>query len=155
MRAIVTLGSSLLALLIMTSSLRAAEPKIGEAPPEIKIDQWLSAQPDSTGKPILLEFWATWCPPCRKSIPHLNEIYEKYKDKNIVIIGVSNEEANTVKDFQKTTPLKYANGISKELINKYGVEGIPHAFLIGKDGKLVWSGHPMSLKDSDIDGVLK
>ena len=155
MRSFITLGCFVVTCALMTFSANAAEPKLGEAPPEIKIDEWLSAQPDIKDKPVLLEFWATWCPPCRKSIPHLNEIYEKYKDKDIVIIGVSNEESGTVKEFQKSTPLKYPNGLSKDLINQYGVQGIPHAFLIGKDGKLIWSGHPMGLKDADIDKALK
>jgi thiol-disulfide isomerase/thioredoxin len=155
MRLSFRIGVLLTAMLLTSIGLRAAEPAVGEPPPEIKIDEWLSAKPDTAGKPILLEFWATWCPPCRKSIPHLNELFDKYKDKNLVIIGVSNEESATVKEFQKATPMNYPNGIAKDLIQQYGVNGIPHAFLIGKDGKLLWRGHPMQLTDAIIDGAIK
>jgi thiol-disulfide isomerase/thioredoxin len=140
---------------LFAGNLRAAEPIVGEKPPEIKLDEWISAQPDTAGKPILLEFWATWCPPCRKSIPHLNELHEQYKDKSLVIIGVSDEDATVVKNFQKATEMKYPNGLSKDLVQKYGVNGIPHAFLIGKDGKLLWHGHPMELNKTAIEGALK
>jgi len=155
MRLFSSIGIFLATLLIMSSSLRAEDPVVGQTPPEIKLDEWISAQPDIAGKPILLEFWATWCPPCRKSIPHLNEIYGKYKDKGLVIIGVSDEDPATVKEFQKGTPMNYANGVSKDLVQKYGVNGIPHAFLIGKDGKLLWHGHPMQLTDAIINSALK
>ena len=155
MRLLIRIGMLLTTLLLAQTGLCAGEPAVGEAPPAIKIDEWLSAKPDSAGKPILLEFWATWCPPCRKSIPHLNEIYEKYKDKNLVIIGVSDEDPAAVKTFQKGTPMNYPNGISKDLVQQYGVTGIPHAFLIGKDGKLLWRGHPMQLTDAILEGALK
>ena len=48
---------------------------------------YLGKQPELTGKPLLVEFWATWCPPCRKSIPHLNEVYSKYKAQGLQIVG--------------------------------------------------------------------
>lgn len=155
MRLFFRIGLVLTMLSLLTGGLRAAGPAVGEKPPEVKLDEWISAQPDTAGKPVLLEFWATWCPPCRKSIPHLNEIHEKYKDKNLVIIGVSDEAPAIVKDFQKGTPMNYPNGIAKGLVQKYGVSGIPHAFLIGKDGKLLWSGHPMQLTDAILEGALK
>jgi thiol-disulfide isomerase/thioredoxin len=136
--------------------LAAAEgPKVGEAPPAIQLDEWISAPADFNGKPVLLEFWATWCPPCRASIPHLNEINAKYKDKGLVIVGVSDEDAAGIREFQKGVPMNYPNGVSKDLVQKFGVSGIPHAFLIDKSGKLIWHGHPMRITDADIDKALK
>jgi len=155
MRALFRIGTFLSLTLLLTLGACAAEPAVGEAPPEIKLDEWITPQPDTAGKPVLLEFWATWCPPCRKSIPHLNELHDKYKDKSLVIIGVSDEDPAAVKDFQKGTPMNYPNGISKDLVQKYGVNGIPHAFLIGKDGKLIWRGHPMQLTDAILEGATK
>ena len=155
MRLLVRIGILAAVMCLTQTDLHAAEPAVGQTPPEIKIDEWMSAKPELAGKPVLLEFWATWCPPCRKSIPHLNELEGKFKDKGLVIVGVSDEDAATVKEFQKGTPMNYPNGISKDLVQQYGVNGIPHAFLIGKDGKLLWRGHPMQLTDAEIEKALK
>jgi len=109
---------------------------------------------------MILEFWATWCPPCRKSIPHLNAIYAKYKDKDkdkgLVIIGVTDEKKDVVTAFLKKTPMNYSPAIDKTdaLGKSFGVTGIPHALLIDSTGKIVWEGHPMSLSDSQIAAVL-
>ncbi|MBI3039861.1 TlpA family protein disulfide reductase, partial [bacterium] len=59
----------------------------GKAPPEIKAEEWINSEPLSlaslTGKIVVVEFWATWCPPCRQSIPHLIELSKQFKDKNV------------------------------------------------------------------------
>lgn len=113
--------------------------------------------PVVTGKPLIVEFWATWCPPCRKSIPHLNEVYKKYKDRGLEIIGVTDEDSSTVSSFVKDVPIDYpvafdANG---KFAKPFGIRGIPHAMILDKTGKVVWEGHPMSLQDSQIEAVLK
>src|SRR6478752_1957500 len=79
--------------------------KQGQQLPSLALN-YLGKQPDLTGKPLLVEFWATWCPPCRKSIPHLNEVYAKYKTQGLVIIGISDEDQKTVETFRKTTPME-------------------------------------------------
>jgi len=134
-----------------------AEPNdwVGKQLPEMKLEL-LSGQVE-TGKPMIVEFWATWCPPCRKSIPHLNEIYKKYKDKGLGIVGISDEEKSVIEKFTKTMPMDYAVAIDKD--NKFsegfGIKGIPHAFLVDKTGKITWAGHPMGLKDADIEKLLQ
>ena len=101
------------------------------------------------GRPVLVTFFASWCPPCRTSIPHLTELQEKFKDRGVNIIGVSNEELATVESFVKKMGDKMAYTVaidagatSKGYMGKYGVGGIPHAFVV-KDGAVVWHGHPM------------
>jgi thiol-disulfide isomerase/thioredoxin len=72
----------------------------GERPPPIIVPEWATPPPDNVnGKFVLVEFWATWCGPCKRSIPHLNELSAKFKDQ-LVIIGLSNE---AVEDVQKLT----------------------------------------------------
>jgi thiol-disulfide isomerase/thioredoxin len=145
------------ALTVGALTTQAAEPKdlVGKELPALGVS-YLEAEPDLKGKPAIVEFWATWCPPCRKSIPHLNEISKKYKDKGLVVIGISNEDQKTVETFRKSTPMEYHVALdSKGLGKKFGVSGIPHAFVVGKDGKVLWEGHPMQLTDAEIDKALK
>ncbi len=90
------------------------------------------------GKVVILDFWATWCPPCRAEIPGFVEIYNKYKDAGLVIIGIAMDSENKVRSFVKsnkvTYPVVLGNG---QLANLYGgIEGIPTTFVIDKNGKI-------------------
>jgi thiol-disulfide isomerase/thioredoxin len=117
---------------------------------------YLGKQPELTGKPLLVEFWATWCPPCRKSIPHLNEIYAKYKAMGLQIVGITDEDEATVKKFQKQIPMDYNVAINTPgaIYQQFGIQAIPTAFLVDKSGKIVWTGHPMDLSEGEIQSVL-
>jgi cytochrome c biogenesis protein CcmG/thiol:disulfide interchange protein DsbE len=117
---------------------------------------YLGTQPELTGKPLLVEFWATWCPPCRKSIPHLNQIYAKYKAQGLQIVGITDENEATVKKFQKQIPMDYNVAINtpQTIYEQFGIQAIPTAFLVNKAGKVVWTGHPMELSESQIQSVL-
>jgi len=108
------------------------------------------------GQVMVVNFWATWCPPCRESIPHLNELHAKYKDRGLVIMGVTDEPSGVIRKFQRDTPMDYAVGTDSggRLNKEMGVEGIPHAFLADASGKIVWDGHPMSLREEQIEEVL-
>jgi thiol-disulfide isomerase/thioredoxin len=128
---------------------------VGKDLPSLGV-QYLAKQPDLNGKPAIVEFWATWCPPCRTSIPHLNEIHKKFKDKGLVVIGISDESKDVVEKFQQKTPMEYHVAVGgAEIGKKFGIEGIPHAFIVGKDGKIIWEGHPMKLTDKEIEKALK
>jgi cytochrome c biogenesis protein CcmG/thiol:disulfide interchange protein DsbE len=130
--------------------------KQGEQLPTLSLN-YLGKQPDLTGKPLLVEFWATWCPPCRTSIPHLNEIYAKYKAKGLQIVGITDENEATVKKFQKQIPMDYNVAINTpgSIYEQFGIKAIPTAFLINKSGKIVWTGHPMDLTEGEIQSVLE
>jgi cytochrome c biogenesis protein CcmG/thiol:disulfide interchange protein DsbE len=118
---------------------------------------FVGSKPDMDGKPLLLEFWATWCPPCRTSIPHLNEIHAKYKDRGLLVVGVTDEPNAVIKKFQKEVPMDYAvaTDTGGRLNEKMGISGIPHAFLVNKSGEIVWQGHPNRLTDADIEKILE
>lgn len=113
-----------------------------EEPPELIVEKWLSAPPDTTGKCVLIEFWATWCPPCRKSIVLLNRLHDRFQDR-LVVIGVSEEAEATVRGFQKPA-LQYYSAIDTQqrTKNAMGVRGIPHIILLEPDGYVVWEGFP-------------
>ncbi len=93
------------------------------------------------GKIVLLEFWATWCPPCRVSVPDLVGIQEKYRNKEFVILGISIDEGGDItaklNEFIKEYKINYAILIGDENVsNAYNVRGIPVTFLIDREGKI-------------------
>lgn len=97
---------------------------------------------DLRGQVVLIEFWATWCPPCRESIPAMNEIYKRYNEKGLVILGISVDKGQNVAEdlraFVREYSILYPVLIdSKNINNLYGVYSIPTTFLIDKDGKVI------------------
>ena len=133
---------------------RAEKSMVGQKLPALN-PQYLKGKPDFAGKPLVLEFWATWCPPCLKSIPHLNELYNKHKSKGLVIVGVTNEKRDVVEKFLKKTKMDYFPALDANLGRTFGVTGIPHAVLVDKTGKIVWEGHPATLTDKELGLILK
>jgi thiol-disulfide isomerase/thioredoxin len=129
--------------------------KQGQQLPALALS-YMGKQPELAGKPLLVEFWATWCPPCRKSIPHLNQIYAKYKSQGLQIVGITDEDETTVKKFQKQIPMDYNVAINTpgSIYEQFGIKAIPTAFLVDKSGKIVWTGHPMELSETQIQSVL-
>jgi thiol-disulfide isomerase/thioredoxin len=131
-------------------------PKLGEAPPEVVAKDWLNTDKTPTlaglkGKVVVVEFWATWCGPCVAGIPHLNKLHEEYGPKGLVILSLTDQSKTGIENFMKDKPMKYVLGTGSELASEYGVEGIPHAFIVGKGGKLAWHGNP---NDKDFDKQL-
>ncbi|MGD1074666.1 MAG: TlpA disulfide reductase family protein [Thermodesulfovibrionales bacterium] len=116
------------------------------------------------GRVVLLEFWATWCPPCRESIPELNEIFKKYKDRGLAVLGISmdsdGDASATVSSFMKEQPMLYPVVIDDGKVStQYGVTSIPSLFLIDKNGNVVkrFSGFMPGLAESlsnDIERLL-
>ncbi len=94
---------------------------------------------DLKGKVIIVDFWASWCKPCRKSLPELDEIYKKYEGKVIVIGFSKDEDENAVKDFLRELPVSYPVAMSNRKIEDMfgGILGLPTSFLIDKNGKIV------------------
>lgn len=135
----------------------------GDPVGKLEVAHWVKGKSVDISKGVnVVEFWATWCPPCRTSIPHLTETQVKYKDRGVNIVGVTNESLNTVEPFvnRMGKKMEYSVAIDKgrstsnEFMGRYNVGGIPHAFVV-KDGKVVWHGHPMSGLDDAIENALK
>lgn len=143
----------LAALLVTIVPSHAGE--LGNPAAPLKISEWVKGKPVALAEVkdkqvVVVEFWATWCPPCRTSIPHLTEMQKKFKD--VIFVGVTDEESSTVKKFvaKMGDKMDYVVAIddegqtSKGYMQEFGIDGIPHAFVVDLEGRVVWQGHPMA-----------
>jgi peroxiredoxin len=91
------------------------------------------------GKVVLVNFWATWCPPCRKEMPDLQALYDKYKDQGFVVLSISDEEAAKVSPFVTERNISYPVLLDpgRKVNEAFVVEGIPKSFVYDREGKLV------------------
>ncbi len=95
---------------------------------------------DYRGHVVLIDFWATWCPPCQATIPELVSVEKKYRDKGIVVLGISVDEgadAAKLAAFSKEHKMNYPVLLGSEAVQDvYNVRGIPMIVLVGKEGKI-------------------
>lgn len=165
---------TVLAGVTLATAVQAQEPKlkIGDPAPKLQVGKWVQGEPVKAfekDKAYIVEFWATWCGPCRVSIPHLNELHEKYKDKGLVVIGqdVWERDESLVEPFIKKMGDKMTYRVAMDDKTKEekgamavtwmqaaGQNGIPTAFVVNKHGKIAWIGHPMSLKEQVLEDIL-
>jgi cytochrome c biogenesis protein CcmG/thiol:disulfide interchange protein DsbE len=121
-----------------------AKSVLNEKAPKIDVEKWLSKQPDTTkGKFTLIDFWATWCGPCRVYIPMLNDFHKKYSDK-LNVIGISAETEEIVKSFNNPK-INYFEAIDpkKRMSALLEVKGIPHVIILSPKGVVIWEGFPL------------
>ena len=129
----------------------------GQKAPELKVEKWLTAEPKMEGKVVLVDFWATWCPPCRALIPELNEWQKEFKD-DLVVIGISDEPEAKVKPFMGKTKVEYSMAVdtrTEQVKKTLGVQGIPHVLVIDSKGVVRWQGFPQSEEDRLTTEVLR
>ena len=156
----------------VTGNVWGATLKIGDPAPKLQGGKWVQGDPVKSlekDKAYIVEFWATWCGPCRDSIPHLNDVHNKFKDKGLVVIGQDcwEKDESLVEPFIKKMgdKMTYRVALDDKQGNEKGImaetwmeaagrNGIPSAFLVDKTGHIAWIGHPMELEETVIEKVL-
>ena len=142
--------------------------EVTTGPPAILVDEWIDQQPtklsELRGRVVLLDFWATWCGPCRVTLPRLQSLHQSYKNKGLVILGMTNffgraegkpltrvQEMDYLRDFKKKFRLQYGFAIadSEENDRNYAVSSIPTTFLIDRRGVVRF----ISVGSSDAEAV--
>jgi thiol-disulfide isomerase/thioredoxin len=90
-------------------------------------------------KVVLVNFWATWCPPCRKEMPDLDALYQRFKEKGLVILAISDEEVDKVKSYLAEKPVAYSILLDpgRKVNDLFRINGIPKSFVYDRNGKLV------------------
>ncbi len=152
---------------------------VGSKAPSLDIEHWVSDRDGKFShttdlekdKVYVIEFWATWCGPCISSMPHISEMQDKYFDKGVQVISVSDETIEEVQDFldrkvrgdkEKTYGELTSNycltvdpdqSVFDDYFRAAGQNGIPCAFIVGKTGLIEWLGHPMEM-DEPLEQVV-
>src|SRR5206468_1390324 len=128
------------------------DTRIGQKAPDFTLPD-LDGKPVSLstyqGKVVVLDFWATWCPPCREELPHFQTLHTQYRDKGFEILGIAMDEnaADVVPGFLKDRNIKYTNLLADGKIEElYGpIAGLPTTFIIDRHGtirKQITGGSP-------------
>ena len=159
-----------LLLAVLASALPAAALGPGDEAPPLSITKWVKGEAIDLAAAreknvVVVEFWATWCPPCIVSIPHLTKLQKELAGKGVVVVGVTRPDPrNSLEMVEKfvagkgdTMDYRVAFDGDGKTFDAYmkaaGQGGIPTAFIVDRTGKLAWIGHPMQM-DGPLEEVL-
>jgi len=147
---------TLIALLAILFNANVFALNLGDQAPEIKISEWVQGQQETSrviedNKFTILEFWSTWCPACRESVSHMTKIQKDFKNSGVTVIGISNQDSETVHDFvaQMGDTMAYSVAIddkeqtTQAYLEAFNVDTIPHTFVINSQGQVIWHGNPL------------
>jgi thiol-disulfide isomerase/thioredoxin len=120
-------------------SLSGASLKVGDAFPDLAKFKLEGTLPGTKGKVVLIDFWASWCAPCKKSFPALNELHERYGSRGLIILAVNvDEQRAKMEAFLKSMPAKFAvvRDAEQKLVAKTEVESMPTSFVLDATGRV-------------------
>jgi thiol-disulfide isomerase/thioredoxin len=156
--------ASLILILLSIDSTRSFTQQVSQVAPDFALpDQSGKSYSlrDFRGKVILLDFWASWCGPCRMTMPHVQKWHEQYQDKGLRVIGVNIEgpsprALNYLQNGKYNFMILFDQGNwNSQIAQLYSVRSIPQAFLIDRKGNVRFRGHPLQLSEEFLQEVLK
>lgn len=158
--AVLVAGLALLAACCERTGERKDSRAPGAPPPPLAIAEWYGSEPLTLdglkGKVVLLDFWNTFCGPCRKLIPHLEELHKKHKADGLAVIGITEDDKADLEAFLKKNPIAYPIALDRlkagagETFEAYKIVSIPTVCLIARDGSLAWRGQGHKLTDGMV-----
>lgn len=156
----------MLALLAGTLvEIQSSAASIGDPAPPLPIERWIKGTPTRVGpgaNVFVVEFWATWCGPCKRSIPHLTAVQQKFAKQGLIILGVSDEKVEVVQPFvagqggnmEYRVAVDSSKRSMENWLTAFGENGIPHAFVVDTNGIVVWHGFPNEELDRNLEKIL-
>lgn len=147
------------ALVVLGTAARAQG--VGTTFPDVTLERFAQTSATSLddywGRALLIEFFAHWCGPCAKQVPHLNALQAKYGKQGLSIVGVTGEDEAKTRAWmaQNRAAYAYAFDPSGRLGKHFDVQSIPHAVLVDPFGTVVWTGHPALLPEDLLRETLK
>lgn len=130
-----------------TGKLNAKNYQGKELPVALGTEKWISKKKDLEGKVIVLDFWATWCGPCKRASPMLDRLQKEFEGKlEVLAIGGQSEEIGKVRNYARTHRVAYSHLFDKKqsIYRKLEIRAIPHTILMSTDGVIRWQGNPLS-----------
>jgi thiol-disulfide isomerase/thioredoxin len=131
-----------IAVATATFSIAAAPIKIGDTFPDLTKSKLEGKLPDLNGKVVLVDFWASWCAPCKESFPTMNDLQKRYGPQGFIIIGINVDENNSdMVDFLKKQHAEFTvvRDAAQKFVDKVGISTMPTSFLIDTSGKVRFS----------------
>jgi len=168
-KALAVLAGVALAVFTQTAE---ANIHVGDPAPPLQVGKWVQGDPVrqfDSNHVYIVEFWATWCGPCVRSIPHLNELANEFKDKGVIVIGQNvwdQDEAVPAFVRKMGDKMSYRVALDDKSQDSDGFmashwwkrkvdqHSIPTAVVINKAGRIAWIGHPQDLNEKLIEDVL-
>lgn len=151
----------LVLLLVASGVASAIGPEVGQSAPRIEIAQWLSSGVNGAaplaGRIVVLEFWATWCRPCRDMLPHMNELADRFTKDGVVFVSMSDEAPERVESFMQSYAMRTRVVLDRdeETHRRYAVQTIPTMYLIDGSGIVKWKGHPAEFDEVILANLVK
>ena len=153
----------LLIFVVLNVPVRAGS--IGDVAPPLTVEKWVKGSPVGIGPGtniFVVDFWATWCPPCRKNIPELTELQKRFAGNGVIIVGISDEQPAKVAEFVSAqgSGMDYHVAVdsSQRSMNNwhtaFGATGIPHAFIVGTNGLIWWHDNPSGTLERTLEKII-
>ncbi len=138
---------------------------IGSMAPPLHIKEWIGETPPGgngyEAKLTLLDFWAIWCPHCRRNIPKMERLLANYRKRGVSVVGITRDReglgVEQVREFIKSHAMGYPTGMDDEgkTSQEMAVKSIPCVVIVGPEGRIRWHGHPDNLTDKVIEVLLQ
>ena len=161
MAVVILLGAVLALGVIGVSLIRAgrSQPTSGPAP-EFSLQTFdgdTLSLAEQRGKIVIINFWASWCVPCRDEAPILQDVWERYRDRHVVLVGVAYLDVERdALAFVDEFGITYPNGLDmgKAISKRYRIKGVPETFIVGQNGELV-DFYVGPAKEGQLDAILE